>query len=131
MSDQYIDYIHTGEHNDSTGWYYAAYAGQTDNSNFLYNRKTLNNNIYVGKSTIGLHKSSDNNIGLNIPQNYFLMEINLIDNNNTIKFYGNGIKKGATAVRTEIPDIAPTIAVLLGMAFPNGTTGRPIAEVLD
>lgn len=46
-------------------------------------------------------------------------------------FYGNGIKKGETAVRTEIPDIAPTLSVLLGTAFPNGTTGKPITEVLD
>lgn len=55
----------------------------------------------------------------------------IYDTHVPLLFYGNGIKKGATAVRTEIPDIAPTIAVLLGMAFPNGTTGRPIAEVLD
>ena len=46
-------------------------------------------------------------------------------------FYGNGIKNGETATRTEIPDIAPTIATLLGIAFPNGTTGKPIAKVLD
>lgn len=46
-------------------------------------------------------------------------------------FYGFGIKKGETASRTEIPDIAPTIAVLLGTGFPNGTTGRPIAKVLE
>ncbi|NKI33281.1 alkaline phosphatase PafA [Croceivirga thetidis] len=44
---------------------------------------------------------------------------------------GNGIKHGETASRTEIPDIAPTLAVLLGTAFPNGTTGTPIVEVLD
>lgn len=46
-------------------------------------------------------------------------------------FYGNGIKKGETAARTEIPDIAPTVASMLGIAFPNGTTGRPIVEVLE
>jgi predicted AlkP superfamily pyrophosphatase or phosphodiesterase len=46
-------------------------------------------------------------------------------------FFGNGIKKGETAVRTEIPDIAPTLAVMLGTAFPNGTTGTPIVEVLE
>ena len=46
-------------------------------------------------------------------------------------FYGNGIKKGSTTGRTEIPDIAPTIASLLGIAFPNGTTGSPIKEVLE
>lgn len=46
-------------------------------------------------------------------------------------FYGSGIKNGATATRTEIPDIAPTLAVILGTAFPNGATGKPIAEVLE
>ncbi|MEA1785931.1 alkaline phosphatase PafA [Arenibacter sp. GZD96] len=46
-------------------------------------------------------------------------------------FYGKGIQKGATTERTEIPDIAPTIASLLGIAFPSGTTGRPISKVLE
>lgn len=55
----------------------------------------------------------------------------IYDTHVPLLFYGNGIKKGETAVRTEIPDIAPTIAVLLGTAFPNGTTGKPIVEVLD
>ncbi len=45
--------------------------------------------------------------------------------------YGKGIKKGSTVNRTEIPDIAPTIATLLGIAFPNGTTGEPIGEALE
>ena len=46
-------------------------------------------------------------------------------------FYGKGIKKGSTVARTEIPDIAPTIATLLGISFPSGNTGQPIAEVLE
>ena len=41
------------------------------------------------------------------------------------------IRKELSANRTEIPDIAPTIATLLGVAFPNGTTGKPIVEVLE
>ena len=45
-------------------------------------------------------------------------------------FYGKGIRKGSTLRRTEITDIAPTIAGLLGIAFPSGTTGEPVAEVL-
>lgn len=45
--------------------------------------------------------------------------------------FGKGIKNGSTVNRTEIPDIAPTISALLGIAFPNGATGEPIAEVLD
>lgn len=54
----------------------------------------------------------------------------IYDTHVPLLFYGNGIKKGSTVVRTEIPDIAPTIASLLGIAFPNGTTGKPIVEVL-
>ena len=46
-------------------------------------------------------------------------------------FYGKGIHRGSTVERTESPDIAPTIAALLGISFPDGTTGRPIAKVLE
>jgi len=46
-------------------------------------------------------------------------------------FFGKGISKGSTAERTEITDIAPTISTILGMAFPNGTSGEPIVEVLE
>ncbi|MBC2839585.1 alkaline phosphatase family protein [Robiginitalea sp. SC105] len=45
-------------------------------------------------------------------------------------FYGKGIPRGQLYRRTEIPDIAPTLAAMLGIAFPSGTTGEPIAEVL-
>jgi len=55
----------------------------------------------------------------------------IYDTHSPLLFYGKGIKKGSTVDRTEIPDIAPTIAALLGIAFPNGTTGKPIAEVLE
>ncbi|MGB6154042.1 MAG: alkaline phosphatase PafA [Pricia sp.] len=46
-------------------------------------------------------------------------------------FYGKGIKSGSTVVRTEIPDIAVTMATLLGIAFPSGATGEPIRAVLE
>lgn len=45
-------------------------------------------------------------------------------------FYGNGIKKGASSKEYQIVDIAPTIANLLQIAFPNGTNGKVIDEVL-
>ncbi len=45
-------------------------------------------------------------------------------------FYGKGIRKGSTAARTEITDIAPTIATLLGIAFPSGATGQPVKAVV-
>ncbi|MGB0895920.1 MAG: alkaline phosphatase PafA [Flavobacteriaceae bacterium] len=46
-------------------------------------------------------------------------------------FYGAGINKGESLLRTEVVDIAPTIASLLGISFPNGCTGNPIQYVLD
>lgn len=55
----------------------------------------------------------------------------IYDTHVPLLFFGKGIKKGSTTGRTEIPDIAPTMAVLLGIAFPNGTTGSPISEVLE
>ncbi|WP_394750953.1 alkaline phosphatase PafA [Spongiimicrobium salis] len=54
----------------------------------------------------------------------------IYDTHVPLLFYGKGITQGSTVNRTEIPDIAPTIASLLGIAFPNGTTGKPITEVL-
>ncbi|PPK94943.1 type I phosphodiesterase/nucleotide pyrophosphatase [Nonlabens xylanidelens] len=45
-------------------------------------------------------------------------------------FYGNGINKGSSSMRTEIIDIAPTISSLLKIGFPNGATGNPISNVL-
>lgn len=54
----------------------------------------------------------------------------IYDTHVPLLFYGAGIRPGSTAERTEIPDIAPTISVLMGMAFPSGTTGQPISAVL-
>ncbi len=54
----------------------------------------------------------------------------IYDTHVPLLFYGKGIRKGSTIVRTEIPDIAPTICSLLGIAFPSGSTGTPIAKVL-
>jgi predicted AlkP superfamily pyrophosphatase or phosphodiesterase len=47
-----------------------------------------------------------------------------------LMFYGNGIKKGASAKKYEIIDIAPTIANLLKIEAPNGASGKIIDEVL-
>ena len=46
-------------------------------------------------------------------------------------FYGKGIKRGATNRKTDVIDIAPTIASLLGISSPSGSTGDVIYEVLD
>lgn len=46
-------------------------------------------------------------------------------------FYGKGIKSGNTLERTEIRDVAPTLSALLGIPFPNGSTGRPLLMVFE
>jgi predicted AlkP superfamily pyrophosphatase or phosphodiesterase len=43
-----------------------------------------------------------------------------------VLFYGNGIKKGKSAHHISITDIAPTLAILLKIQFPNGCTGQPL-----
>jgi predicted AlkP superfamily pyrophosphatase or phosphodiesterase len=42
-------------------------------------------------------------------------------------FYGWNIKKGSSAEHVNITDIAPTIALMLNIQFPNGCTGKPIS----
>lgn len=57
--------------------------------------------------------------------------VQIYDTHVPLIFFGKGIRKGSTFERTNIPDIAPTLAALLGIAYPNGTTGSPIEEVLE
>ena len=45
-------------------------------------------------------------------------------------FYGAGINKGTSLIKTEVIDIAPTISALLGISFPNGCTGDPLVDAL-
>ncbi|MBK6628837.1 MAG: alkaline phosphatase family protein [Flavobacteriales bacterium] len=47
-----------------------------------------------------------------------------------ILFFGQGIRPGEVVRRTSITDIAPTVAVLLGTAFPDACSGQPVPEVL-
>lgn len=46
-------------------------------------------------------------------------------------FYGHSIKKGHTYQKSEITDIAPTLSALLGIARPNGATGRILHELFE
>ncbi len=46
-------------------------------------------------------------------------------------FFGNGIKKGHTYQKSEITDITPTLSALLGIARPNGSTGRVLTELFE
>ena len=44
-------------------------------------------------------------------------------------FWGGDIKKGVTDRRVNIRDIAPTLSNILGISFPNGSTGNPLIEI--
>jgi len=46
-------------------------------------------------------------------------------------FFGKHVERGYTYDRTYIRDIAPTVAGLLHIQMPNGTTGRPITSLLN
>lgn len=46
-------------------------------------------------------------------------------------FFGKGIKHGSTNRRSEVIDIAPTVAALLDIEFPDSTTGKPLYILLD
>lgn len=48
-----------------------------------------------------------------------------------IIFYGAGIKKGTSHQKYSVSDIAPTIATLLEIEFPNGTSGKVVHEALE
>ena len=54
----------------------------------------------------------------------------IFDTHVPLIFFGKGITKGSLTRRTHIRDIAPTLAVLLGTAFPSGATGLPVSEAL-
>ena len=45
-------------------------------------------------------------------------------------FFGSGVKNGETLLRTEIPDIAPTISKLLGQKMKN-STGKSLDFIFD
>jgi predicted AlkP superfamily pyrophosphatase or phosphodiesterase len=46
-------------------------------------------------------------------------------------FYGWGIKQGSTVTYHPITDIAPSIAMLLNIKYPSGTTGQPAVELWE
>jgi predicted AlkP superfamily pyrophosphatase or phosphodiesterase len=45
--------------------------------------------------------------------------------------FGNGVKKGSISRETDVIDIAPTIATILGINSPNSSTGKVIYEAID
>jgi predicted AlkP superfamily pyrophosphatase or phosphodiesterase len=44
-------------------------------------------------------------------------------------WYGWGIQPGSSVRRVSITDIAPTLAMMLNLQLPNGTSGQPLLEI--
>ena len=113
----YIDRVYTGyqmwQNNYTSGIPYILQNG--------YNQKRSGDVLLVLKpGTISYNETGSTH---GSPQIY--------DTHVPLLFFGKGIQRGSTVERTEIPDIAPTISSLLGIAFPSGTSGKPISEVLE
>ena len=53
------------------------------------------------------------------------------DTHTPLLFFGKGIPKGNTQNKSEIIDIAPTLSAYLGIARPNGATGRVLTELFE
>jgi len=75
----------------------------------------VNDVSYIGYRATGTTHGSGSNYDTHVP----------------LLFFGKGIKHGETYQRTVIPDIAPTISALLGISFPNASTGQPLEFVID
>ena len=86
-----------------------------------YNSKRSGDVLFVLKPAVISYSKTGSTHGS--PQIY--------DTHTPLLFFGKGFKRGASYERSEIPDIAPTIAAMLGIAFPNGTTGKPLTQVLE
>ncbi|MDC6406381.1 MULTISPECIES: alkaline phosphatase PafA [Maribacter] len=117
LSYDYVDRVYTGyqmwQNNYSSGIPYILQNG--------YNQKRSGDVLLVLKPGTITYPQTGSTHGS--PQIY--------DTHVPLLFFGKGIQKGSTVERTEIPDIAPTISSLLGIAFPSGTTGKPLSEVLE
>ena len=44
---------------------------------------------------------------------------------------GTGVPQGSTSAPVAIIDIAPTVAIIANIQYPNGCTGSPIVPLLD
>jgi predicted AlkP superfamily pyrophosphatase or phosphodiesterase len=108
------------------------YTGTTMNNNVFtegvevllqngYNQKRSGDILYVNSpATISYGRTgSTHGSGLNY------------DTHVPLIFYGFGINQGSTLRKTRVVDIAPTISALLGISFPNYSTGLPLEFVLD
>lgn len=85
-----------------------------------YNQKISGDVLFVPKPTTISYKR----VGTTHGSGYSY------DTHVPLLFYGQGIKKGSSNEYYPITNIAPTLSSLLKIEQPNGTTGKPITEVL-
>lgn len=86
-----------------------------------YNQKRSGNVLYTLKSGVISYSKTGSTHGSGYDY----------DTHVPLLFYGWGIRQGSTVRKTNITDIAPTIAALLGISMPDGTTGIPLEFVMD
>ncbi len=86
-----------------------------------YNQKRSGNVLYTLKSGVINYSKTGSTHGSGYDY----------DTHVPLLFYGWGISQGSTVRKTNITDIAPTIAALLGISMPDGTTGIPLEFVMD
>lgn len=86
-----------------------------------YNQKRSGNVLYTLKSGVIDYTKTGSTHGSGYDY----------DTHVPLLFYGWGIRQGKTVQKTNITDIAPTIAALLGIEMPDGTTGIPLEFVID
>jgi len=53
------------------------------------------------------------------------------DNHVPVIFFGAGIKSGSYSERIAVNDIAPTLAAILGVETPSGSSGRILSEIFN
>ncbi len=89
-----------------------------------YNQKLSGDIIYsLNPSTLSSYYMHKGGTGHGVSYSY--------DTHVPLIFYGVGFNKGVSNHYYPITNIAPTIAALLDIEFPNGTTGKVIEEVLE
>jgi len=74
-----------------------------------------------------------------IPEPYYVFEASGAshgtpygyDNHVPVIFAGPGIKPGTYSEKILVNDIAPTLAEMLGIETPSGSTGRVLSEMLN
>jgi hypothetical protein len=117
LTYDYIDFVYTGHQM----WQNEYLSGIPSIVQKGYNQKRSGDVLWVLRPNYIRYRAAGSGHG----------SPHIYDRHAPLIFFGKGIKKGSMVQKTETPDIAPTISVLLGISFPSGNTGKPIDEVLD